>query len=123
MRCSKLVAQLQIALTDFVAAASLSQEVHLQSLFKEKQKKHLVQRFQLKDLLPLLLLQTSEFSVLDGEIFSTGGSFCGLLEEFLRGGTGLMLWVIANEMGRSLSRMFSCRTGSKTDQECLAEKT
>lgn len=47
--------------------------------------------------------------MLEGETLSTGGSFSSLLEaECLRGGTGLMVWVISSEMGRSLSRMFSC---------------
>lgn len=55
------------------------------------------------------LLQTSECSVLEGETLSTGASFSSFLAlECLRGGTGLIVWVIANEMGRSLSRMFSC---------------
>ena len=47
--------------------------------------------------------------MLDGETLSTGASFSSLLApECLRGGTGLIVWVIANEMGRSLSMMFSC---------------
>lgn len=47
--------------------------------------------------------------MLEGETLSTGGSLSSLLEaECLRGGTGLIVWVISSEMGRSLSRMFSC---------------
>lgn len=44
-------------------------------------------------------------------MFSTGASFSSFLRECLcvRGGTGLILWVIAKEMGRSLSRMLSCK--------------
>ncbi len=62
----------------------------------------------LKDLTPIGL-QTSELSVFDGETFSIGASFSSFLTpECLRGGTGLMVWVIASEMGRSLSRMLSC---------------
>ena len=52
---------------------------------------------------------TSECSVLDGDTLSTGASFSSLLAaECLRGGTGLIVWVIANEMGRSLSWILSC---------------
>lgn len=44
----------------------------------------------------------------EGETFRTGASLSSLLDpECLRGGTDLIVWVIASEMGRSLSRMFS----------------
>lgn len=58
-----------------------------------------------------ILLQTSEWSVLEGETLSIGGSFSSLFAECLRGGTGLIVWVMTKEMGRSLSRMFSCTEG------------
>lgn len=55
------------------------------------------------------MLHTSECSVLEGETLSIGASFSSfLVAECLRGGTGLIVWVMANEMGRSLSRLFSC---------------
>jgi hypothetical protein len=52
---------------------------------------------------------TSECRVLEGHTFRMGASFSSRLEpECLRGGTGLMVCVMAREMGRSLSPRFSC---------------
>ena len=52
---------------------------------------------------------TSECRVLEGDTFRMGASFSSRLEpECLRGGTGLMVWVMAREMGRSLSPKLSC---------------
>lgn len=55
----------------------------------------------------------------EGETLSTGASFSSrLAAECLRGGTGLIVCVIAKEIGRSLSRMFSCPENFKKKDEC-----